>query len=591
MYLIFCSFPESLHTGKEMLRSCFKKQTENTCPRHKSGFRMINRANVETKGLFNEEFLTPKEIDYHQLADRLPEDALLLDGKGRAQAANRAASSLLNFNEKKLGRQIKIPGCSPETVARLLDGSLDFYELPPKPRDVDPIHLEIFARNVKGRDRYLVAKAMPVNERSEPIELFLHHLKTLMTNYPLAHQKMLDEAKKRGEKLPPESAALAYLGMIKFYDYYLDEQLHYPLRATPYRTEIPNVSTKAVDPHEILFDLYPSGLAVVRKDGKIMESNPVFRYLTGGNPKAKNRLKSPQPFPGETAVKPHLQIGLAEKESYRFHRKFLLAEIDPVAHRHLEFAVLPPEKAYEHFIITTEDVTAQTHRMDLIRRNSVEKVSNAWAPTQAIMAEIEKEPNSYSPFVKEIISDSDSNFYTIWQLCENNMFYPIPAGKRERVKLKEFLEKFKIDIRPLIQDGTVELNIDGTPEINTVVKDLHWSLSAIIVNALHAKADKITVKCSYTKDGKRVLISITDNGVGIPADQINKLLDGHYPSTNPRGEGKGVKQVVRTVRNHGGHLHITSWQKDASHESSGTTFKFSLPVNPTSPYDSVSPNG
>ena len=80
------------------------------------------------------------------------------------------------------------------------------------------------------------------------------------------------------------------------------------------------------------------------------------------------------------------------------------------------------------------------------------------------------------------------------------------------------------------------------------------------------------------RPGKYVLLSISDNGVGIPPEHLDKIFDPFY-TTKPvdKGTGLGLSSVYGTVKQHGGYIWVYSEAKK------GTTFKIYLPVEEAAP--------
>ena len=72
--------------------------------------------------------------------------------------------------------------------------------------------------------------------------------------------------------------------------------------------------------------------------------------------------------------------------------------------------------------------------------------------------------------------------------------------------------------------------------------------------------------------GKRIEISVTDDGVGIPSDVLPRLFDPFF-STKEGGSGLGLALTQQIVRDHGGDLAVQSVV------GSGTTFTLSVPVS------------
>jgi PAS domain S-box-containing protein len=119
--------------------------------------------------------------------------------------------------------------------------------------------------------------------------------------------------------------------------------------------------------------------------------------------------------------------------------------------------------------------------------------------------------------------------------------------------------------------------IEADPgQINQVVNNL-------VVNAIQAMTcgGHITISCQnlhYTNDeslplgnGRYVRISIADTGIGIPEEIRQKIFDPYF-TTKPYGNGLGLATTYSIVRNHGGHITVTSTP------GKGTTFFIYLPA-------------
>jgi PAS domain S-box-containing protein len=74
------------------------------------------------------------------------------------------------------------------------------------------------------------------------------------------------------------------------------------------------------------------------------------------------------------------------------------------------------------------------------------------------------------------------------------------------------------------------------------------------------------------KEGKYVLISIEDNGVGIPKEHIQKMFDPYF-TTKQRGSGLGLATAYSIIKRHGGHITVQS------ELGTGTTFNIYLPTS------------
>ena len=66
--------------------------------------------------------------------------------------------------------------------------------------------------------------------------------------------------------------------------------------------------------------------------------------------------------------------------------------------------------------------------------------------------------------------------------------------------------------------------------------------------------------------------NVSDNGCGIPEDEIGKIYEPFYSTKGQSGTGLGLSVIWGIVDNHGGSIVVKS------EVTKGTTFTFRLPV-------------
>lgn len=107
------------------------------------------------------------------------------------------------------------------------------------------------------------------------------------------------------------------------------------------------------------------------------------------------------------------------------------------------------------------------------------------------------------------------------------------------------------------------------------------ALSNIIDNALKYSNDKTKIDIRLTRDkgptGYDAVISIADEGIGIPTDEQQRIFQRFYRASNGRtrdtqGTGLGLYVVKRIVEFHGGSISFKS------HPGEGTTFSLRFPL-------------
>lgn len=139
-----------------------------------------------------------------------------------------------------------------------------------------------------------------------------------------------------------------------------------------------------------------------------------------------------------------------------------------------------------------------------------------------------------------------------------------------RAKDKSFNVKLLTDYDQSIQ------NLEVIPQ------DIGRVILNLITNAFHAVNEKkkvsvesyqATVSVSTKKSDGQILISIADNGNGMPAEVVSKIFQPFF-TTKPTGQGTGLGLSISydIIKAHKGELTVKT------KERTGTTFTIKLPI-------------
>ena len=106
--------------------------------------------------------------------------------------------------------------------------------------------------------------------------------------------------------------------------------------------------------------------------------------------------------------------------------------------------------------------------------------------------------------------------------------------------------------------------------VNTILRNL-------ISNAIKFTPEGGEVRLALTEKNDRIIIKVTDTGIGMSAEDQKKLfkLDEFHSTTGTGGEtGTGLGLIVcrEFIKKHGGELIVES------KTNKGSTFSFDLPV-------------
>jgi len=125
--------------------------------------------------------------------------------------------------------------------------------------------------------------------------------------------------------------------------------------------------------------------------------------------------------------------------------------------------------------------------------------------------------------------------------------------------------------------GGIALEVDVPKDMPLLEIDpvrIREVLANLTDNSLRHTAPGGLVRISALLDepGRRVTVSVTDNGAGIAPGDLPYIFDRFYKSRDSRGSGLGLAIAKNLVAAHGGEIHAESALRV------GTTIRFSLPL-------------
>jgi signal transduction histidine kinase len=144
-----------------------------------------------------------------------------------------------------------------------------------------------------------------------------------------------------------------------------------------------------------------------------------------------------------------------------------------------------------------------------------------------------------------------------------------------------------VDIKDIIREISTLLRVEAVRHSITLHSDLEGGMPSILanrvqlqqvfmnlmLNAIEAMKDtggELRIRSRLNPDAQLV-ISISDTGVGLPAESSEKIFEAFH-TTKPHGTGMGLAITRSIVESHGGRI----WA--AANQGAGATFHFTLRV-------------
>ncbi|MBF7123484.1 cell wall metabolism sensor histidine kinase WalK [Pediococcus pentosaceus] len=263
---------------------------------------------------------------------------------------------------------------------------------------------------------------------------------------------------------------------------------------------------------------------------------------------------------------------------------------------HASFALIQRESGFiSGLVCVLHDVTEQ-QKIDQDRKRFVSNVSHELrTPLTSMKSYIEalvegawKDPEVAPNFLKVTQEETDRMMRMINDLLNlSRMDLGTARLEREYVNLNELfnhiLDRFDMILKNSDKpDKNYSIKRDFTRRDIWVEVDtdkIQQVLDNIMNNAIKYSPDGGIITCRLLETHNHVIMSITDQGLGIPKDSISHIFDRFYRVDKARsraqgGTGLGLAISKEVIQLHGGRIWVES------HEGEGSTFYISLPYEP-----------
>ncbi|MFC2152855.1 sensor histidine kinase, partial [Bacteroidota bacterium] len=172
----------------------------------------------------------------------------------------------------------------------------------------------------------------------------------------------------------------------------------------------------------------------------------------------------------------------------------------------------------------------------------------------------------------------------------NNLLDDLLLWARIQMNTLEFtIEKINLESListsiAIVEQKAIEKNIKIETQIDDINLEINKSSIQTVIRNLLSNAikfsnknSKVLIKSKILSDKKTVKVSVQDNGIGIPKEDVNKLFKietsfSTYGTEQEKGTGLGLILCKELLEKNGGAI----WVK--SEDGVGSTFHFTLPL-------------
>ena len=229
---------------------------------------------------------------------------------------------------------------------------------------------------------------------------------------------------------------------------------------------------------------------------------------------------------------------------------------------------------------------SEIHRVDSVRRDFVANVSHELkTPIGAleVLAETlvtEGDPAVTRRLAESIVKEADRLARIVDDLLDLSLIETQEAPRREPVPVSVLVEDALDRVRAAADSAHIDVDVSDAAAGAIVGCDRRQLVSAIanlLDNALKYSEPGSGVRLATCAADGKLVIAITDQGIGIPSRDLERIFERFYRVEYARsratgGTGLGLAIVRHVVQAHGGEVTVESV------EGQGSTFRVTLPL-------------
>ncbi|MFA5522995.1 MAG: ATP-binding protein, partial [Tissierellales bacterium] len=325
------------------------------------------------------------------------------------------------------------------------------------------------------------------------------------------------------------------------------------------------------------------GVIAVSLDGEIIHANPVALDMLRVKPEEIDTIQYDEIFDVKNN---RITLGVITKEEK--WRGNEIIEIDSKVYN-AEYAPLIDEKSsIGGMIIVFQDITKQ-QKLENMRKEFVANVSHELkTPITTIKSYAETlmdgsvEDREISiNFLAVIDSECDRMARIVRDLLQlSDLDYKQTKWNKKSVDINELLKNIYLKIIISAEEKNQNIQLDIEENIGVVLADkdgIEQVILNIITNAIKYTPNNGTIDIGAISDTEKVTITVKDNGIGIPEEDISRIFERFYRVDKARsrdmgGTGLGLSIAKQIIEAHNGEIQIES------HHNVGTTVDIILPL-------------
>ncbi|AFS79826.1 sensor signal transduction histidine kinase [Gottschalkia acidurici 9a] len=240
----------------------------------------------------------------------------------------------------------------------------------------------------------------------------------------------------------------------------------------------------------------------------------------------------------------------------------------------VRYALIEDEKKeIDGMIVVFRDVTEQ-QKLDNMRKEFVADVSHELkTPITTIksyaetLMENDVDKETSIQFLSVIDEECDRMARIVRDLLQlSNFDYKQVDWNKVDININKFMEKIYLKVKMSSEEKKQLIEMNIPENISNIFADkdaIEQVLLNIITNAIKYTPEKGKIEISASEKNENIIISVKDNGIGIPKEDLNRIFERFYRVDKARarelgGTGLGLSIAKQIIETHGGKILIQS---------------------------------
>jgi len=319
------------------------------------------------------------------------------------------------------------------------------------------------------------------------------------------------------------------------------------------------------------------GIVVIDNVRKILIANSSFHEMFSIDFAVTNRIY--YEVIRSRSLNSKIEYALTGGTQLQFEEKMIKGRI-------LDVSIKPisAEKAMQGILVVLHDIT-EKKKIEQIKTDLVSNMSHELKTPIAIIKgyletieeNIENKELSRD-FIRKAIINAERQNAIINDILKLNMLETSSDYLVETINVREIIENCVELLKQKAKNKNISITVHNLEALDEplqasrfLVEEIYFNL---IDNALNYTNDNGLVKISAKKQGLNKIVTVSDNGIGIPQNALDRIFERFYRVDKSRSRDTGGTGLGLSIVKHAADL--LGWEIMVSSDGAGSTFSITF---------------